>query len=305
MPNRRLTKIIRRKAALWALVALGICAPAHASQTCLPEGSAFPASWSAPYPAFRVIGNLYSVGTAGLSVFLITSDDGHILVNTGLSDSTQQIRKNMTSLGFQLEDVRVLLTTQAHFDHTAAMAEIKALTGAEVWATQKDARVLADGGASDAHFGHCAEFLFEPIEVDRILADGQSFAWGDIEITTHLHPGHTEGSSSYTWRVNEAGSSYRVGIINMGSINDGKRLLIEPTYPGVATDFANTYFRQKNMPLDIWVSSHPEQYNLSQKYSPGQAYDHRTFVDPDGLRAAVEALEQTFLETMATELTDS
>ena len=96
-----------------------------------------PADWTEPFPGHRVIGNLYAVGTAGLGVFLITSDEGHILINTGLENSTPLIRENIESVGYRLEDVRILLTMQAHRDHTAALAEIMEITGAEMWATER------------------------------------------------------------------------------------------------------------------------------------------------------------------------
>jgi metallo-beta-lactamase class B len=106
-----------------------------------------------PYPAFRVIGNLYSVGGSDLSVFLITSDAGHILINTGWGDSTALIRDNIASLGFSLDDVEILLAQHAHGDHTGALAEIKQLTGAQMWASAEDTPVLEDGGFSDPQFG--------------------------------------------------------------------------------------------------------------------------------------------------------
>ncbi|MFT5116352.1 MAG: metallo-beta-lactamase class B [Parasphingorhabdus sp.] len=273
-----------------------------AEERCLASGITWPAEWTEPYPAHRVVGNLYAVGNAGLSVFLITTDDGHILVNTGFEDSTTVIRANIDALGFRLQDIKLLLTTQAHFDHTAALAEIKALTGAEMWATPADARVLEDGGASDAHFGNCIDFRFKPVKVDRRLADGEVFNFGGVEITTHHHPGHTEGSSSYSWTTSEAGRDYRVAIINMGTINPGKKMLIEPTYPGVAEDFAMTFHKQKQMQLDVWVSSHGTQYNLSEKHQPGMAYDPNTFVDPEGLINAVNALEDVFQKQINEEM---
>ena len=110
-------------------------------------------NWTRPFPGHRVIGNLYAVGTYDLAVFLITSNDGHILINTGVEDSTAMIRQNIESVGFRLEDVKILLATQAHWDHTAALAEIKALTGAEMWATAEDGRGLVDGGVSAGHCG--------------------------------------------------------------------------------------------------------------------------------------------------------
>lgn len=255
--------------------------------------------WTRSFPAVQIIGNLYSVGTYDLSVFLITSDSGHILINTGLEDSTQQIRDNVESLGFDLEDVRILLTQQAHWDHVAALAEIKEITGAEVWATADDARVLEDGGFSDAHFG--GRQSFEPLAVEKIIVQDDVIELGDIRLTVHDHPGHTEGSSSYAMLVQENGREYKVLIANMGSVNPGKQLAVDPTYPGVAADFAHTFTHQKNLEVDVWVAAHASQYGLHSIWQPGQAYSPDTFVDPEGYLAAVENHQQAFLEAMAAE----
>jgi len=264
-----------------------------------PVPAQTPEEWTKPFPAHRVIGDLYAVGTWDLGVFLIASEAGHILINTGLEDSTPLIRANMESLGFHLEDVAILLTMQAHYDHTGALAEIKALSGAQMWATEHDAPVLADGGFSDPHFGGKASFA--PVSVDRILHDGEVIEQGAIRLTVHEHPGHTRGSSSYTMTVRENGRDYRVGILNMGTINPGKRLFVDPTYPGVGEDFAETYRKQKALPIDVWVAAHGSQYRLHDKWKPGQPYSPDTFVDPEGLRAEVERLEAIYLEQVAEE----
>ena len=257
-------------------------------------------NWSRPFEGFQIIGNLYGVGSFDLSVFLITTDEGHILINTGLQDSTQMIRDNIESLGFMLEDVKILLTQQAHWDHTAALAEIKQLTGAEIWATVGDARVLEDGGFSDPHFG--GRESFPPVDVDKIIRDGEVIELGALHLTVHHHPGHTEGSSSYSMVVNENdGRDYNVLIANMGTINGGKRLTVDPTYEGVAEDFLNTYRKQKEMDVDIWVAAHNSQYNMHEKYRMGQTYNPETFVDPSGFIRAIEELEQRYKEYVAEE----
>ncbi len=255
--------------------------------------------WTTPFPGHRVIANLYAVGTYDLGVFLITSDEGHILINTGLEDSTALIQENIESVGYRLEDIKILLTMQSHWDHTAALAEIKEITGAEMWATTDDARVLEDGGFSDPHLGCCEPF--EPVSVDKIINDGETIELGDIRLLVHEHPGHTEGSSSYSMHVRENGRDYNVVIANMGFINPGKKLVVDPTYPGVANDFAETFRRQKAMDVDVWVAAHGSQYGLHHKYTPGQAYSPDTFVDPEGFVAEVERLERPFLDQLAAE----
>lgn len=266
---------------------------------CTAQVFAQPEDWTTPFPGHRVISDLYAVGTSGLGVFLITSEDGHILINTGLEDSTPLIRDNIESVGFRLEDVKILLTMQSHWDHTAALAEIKAITGAEMWATPKDARVLEDGGFSDPHFG--GKENFAPIDVDRIINDGDVIELGDIRLLVHEHPGHTEGSSSYSMEVNENGRDFDVVIANMGTINSGKKMLVDPTYPGVADDFRETYRRQKAMDVDVWVAAHGGQYGLHEKFQPGQTYSPEIFVDPEGFLSEVNRLEQIYLEQLAEE----
>ena len=272
-----------------AIAALLTAAPAAAQ----------PPEWSQPFPGHRVIGNLYAVGTYDLACFLITSDEGHILINTGLAESAPLIRENVESLGFRLEDVRILLTMQAHYDHTAALAEIKEGTGAEMWATAADAPLLEDGGASDPHFQ--GEYTFAPVPVDRILRDGEVIELGAIRLTVVEMPGHTPGSAGYTMTVTENGRDYRVAIANMGSMNPGLRLAKDPTYPGIAGDFAETFRRQRAMEVDVWVAAHASQYGLHDKYRPGDAYSPGTFVDPEGFRMLVAHYEKLFEEQLAAE----
>ncbi len=261
--------------------------------------AAQPDGWTRPFPGHRVIGDLYYVGTYDLAAFLVTSNDGHFLINTGLEDSVPLIRESIESLGFRLEDVEVLLTTQAHWDHTAALAEIKEITGAEMWATAGDAPVLEDGGFSDPHFG--GRESFPPVAVDRVIEDGEVLELGRTRLEVLASPGHTAGSVSYTMAVYENGVDYDVIIANMATINEGKRLVVDPTYPGMADDLAETFRRQKALSIDVWVASHGGQYNLHDKYEPGQRYHPDTFVDPDGFRAEVERLEQLYLDQLAAE----
>lgn len=188
---------------------------------------------------------------------------------------------------------------QAHWDHTAGLAEIKQATGAEMWATAGDAPVLEDGGFSDPHFG--GRVSFDPIAVDKIIADGEVIEMGSARLKVVESPGHTAGSASYAMTVEEDGKDFKVVIANMGTINQGKRLLVEPTYPGVAEDFAKTFRRQKAMDIDVWVAAHGSQYRLHSKFRPGQPYSPDTFVDPDGFRVAVERLEAAYLKQLEDE----
>ena len=292
--------MLRNLTLLLALIS-PMSAIAEVPRQCFPPGLALPSGWTEPYEAHRVIGNLYAIGTADLGVFLIATNEGHILINTGLEDFAYWIKANIEALEFEFQDIRILLTTQAHFDHTAALAEIKLLTGAQMLATPRDAPVLLDGGASDAQFGHCLDFRFPPVTVDGELTEGEEIKLGDTSLKTHHHPGHTAGSASYSMIVREDGRDYRVLVANMGTINQGKRLSGNPTYRGVARDFALTFNRQRDMRVDIWVASHGSQYGLARKYRPGQAYSAKTFYDPQGFKTEVRRLEQLYREQLAFE----
>ena len=258
-----------------------------------------PEEWRRPFAAHRVIGNVYYVGTYDLACFLIVTPQGNILINTGLEDSVPLIRKSIVDLGFKLEDVRWLLTTQAHYDHVAAMAEMKRLTGARMLASRADAVLLEDGGKSDFHFG--PEYGYAPVKVDERIADGQKLRLGGVELTAYVHGGHTRGSLSYGLTVHEGGKDYRVLIANMGSINPGVKLLHNARYPEIADDYARTFERQKALACDVFLSSHASQYELHRKYTPGAAYDPERFVDPAGYRSAVEKAENSYRRQLSEE----
>lgn len=257
--------------------------------------------WKRPFEGHRIIGNVYYVGTYDLACFLIVTPQGNVLINTGLADSVPLIRKSIVDLGFKVEDVRWLLTTQAHFDHVAAMAEMKRLTGACLLASQADAVLLEDGGKSDFHFGADKEYHYAPVKVDQRIADGEMLRLGGIELTAYLHPGHTRGSMSYGLTVREGGKDYRVLIANIGTINDGVKLVGNQRYPGIAGDYARTFEGQKALACDIFLSSHASQYGLHRKYNPGAAYDPARFVDPEGYRRAVEGAESNYKIQLARE----
>lgn len=274
------------------LVGLTLIAPAAAQQN---------ADWIRPFPPFKLIGNVYWVGTYDLSTYLITTDAGHILINTGLADTVPEVKKGVEQLGFDFGDVEILLATHAHWDHVAGLAELERLTGAQVWMSEADAVLLEDGGKSDFRFGNDRDTSFEPVMVDRRLLDQDTIALGGVTLTAHHHPGHTKGATSFTLTVREAGRDYRVVIANMGSINPGVTVSGMPKYPTIGDDYARTFAAQKALPIDVFLASHASQFGMHGKYQPGDAYDPNRFVDPAGYLAAVERLEGIFREQLARE----
>lgn len=262
----------------------------------------WPSGWTELYPAHRVIGPLYNVGFEDLSVFLIVTEEGSILINTGLVDSVDPIRKNIESLGFDLADIKVLLCMQAHFDHAAALAEIKDLTGAKLYATKKDAAVLAAGGKNDPHFGDEPWAWFDPVVVDQLISQDDGITLGGVTLSVHEHPGHTEGSTSFSLTVEEEEEVYDVLIVNSASINPGKKMFVEPTYEGVGDDFNQTLENQLALDPDVWVAAHGSQYGLKKKHTPGQNYDAQRFVDPVGYKEMVNHYKALYDRQVAAEL---
>jgi metallo-beta-lactamase class B len=250
-----------------------------------------------------MIGNVYWVGTYDLSSYLITTPQGHILINTGLKQTVPEIQLGVERLGFKLSDVKILTATHGHFDHVAGLAELKRITGARVVMSEPDAELLESGGKSDFRFGGDPGARFEPVKVDRRLKDGDTIELGSVVLTAHLHPGHTKGATSFTFDVREKGKTYRVGIVNMASINPGVRVSGMPNFPDIGAAYARTFHSQNEMKIDVWLASHAAQFGLHQKYQPGDAYNPDRFVDPDGFHQSVAHLESLYRSQLAKEQT--
>jgi metallo-beta-lactamase class B len=229
---------------------------------------------------------------------MITTPQGHILINTGIGDTAEQINKSVEALGFKLADVKILTATHGHYDHVAGLAALKRMTGATVMISEPDRELLETGGKADFRFGNDAFAQFEPVKADRTFKDNDTISLGGTVLTAHLHAGHTKGATSFTSTIVENGKTYRVIIANMGSINPGVKMTGMPGFANIAEAYANTFRAQKDMQIDVWLASHASQFNLHEKYSPGAAYDPERFVDPKGFLKAVQDLERTYLEQL-------
>ncbi|MBZ4191194.1 subclass B3 metallo-beta-lactamase [Niabella beijingensis] len=280
------------------LVLLIARVPVGAQQVREPDD--VPANWSEPYPPFRIAGNLYYVGTRDLACYLVTTCKGNILINTGLRGSVALIKKSIETLGFRLQDTKILLTSQVHYDHVGAMAALKRLTGAQLMVNAADAPVLADGGRSDYAFGSDTA-LFEPVKPNRLLYDGDSIVLGDARLQLLHHPGHTKGSSSFLLDVKDKGKRYRVLIANMPSIVTEKKFADIPAYPGIAADYAHTLKALKDCRFDLWVAAHASQFDLEKKHPPHGNYNPAAFADKAGFDQALEELTRAYEKKMKEE----
>lgn len=259
-------------------------------------------AWVTPYEPFRIVGNLYYVGTYDLACYLITTPQGHILINTGLSGSVPMIRKSIESLGFRYDDVAILLTTQAHFDHVAGMAEIRTSTGAKMMAHEGDVQVLTDGGKSDFLFGGSSTFAFDPVKVDRILHDRDTITLGGTKVALLHHPGHTKGASSFMVDVTDEKRSWRVLIVNIPSILPQTRVAGMPSYPDIGKDYAYTLDALKKLQFDLWVASHASQFRLHEKRKPGDPYRPEVFIDRPGYEASINTIKKEYNMRLAKEM---
>lgn len=251
------------------------------------------------FPPLRIVGNLYYVGDNDLASYLVVTPKGDILINTGYDYSVPEIRSRVATLGFHFNDIKILLVTHAHSDHAAGEAEVKRLTGAKMYAMQEEVELLETGGKTDYLFGNSG--WFPPVKVDHALKDGEKIELGGSTITAYLHPGHTKGSTSFAMEIAEGGKTYHVLIANLGNINDGTVLLHNPKYPKIVEDYARTFEAQKQLPCDIFLTSHAGQFALLRKWRPGDPYNPDRFVDPDGYASAVERSEQRYLRQLQEE----
>jgi metallo-beta-lactamase class B len=247
-----------------------------------------------PFPPFRIVGNLHYVGTYDLAVYLLATKDGNILINTGVNDSAPMIRSNIEKLGLRFSDIKLLLATHGHWDHVGAMAEVKRLTGARMLMHEDDADLLETGGGRDYRFPEGRGTIYEPIKVDRRLKEGDKVRLGEVELTVIHHPGHTKGATSFAFTAEDGSRKFDVLIVNMGTINPGVNVTFMPAYPGINEAYSTTLARQKKLNPGIWVSSHAGHFDLHKKYQPGDAYDPKRFVDPDGYLFKILFYEKLF-----------
>lgn len=252
------------------------------------------ANWNIPVEPFNVIGNIYYVG-AGVSAFLITTPEGHILLDGGLAQTAPLILANIERLGFNARDVRYLLNSHAHVDHAGGLARIQRASGATMVASAADRGALEAGRFP---YGPSADLVFPPVRVDRIIADGESLTLGGVTLTAHLTPGHTPGCTSWSMAVvGDDGVAHRA-FFHCSATVAGQSLL-PPAYPQIVSDFRSTFARVRQIEADVLLTNHPELMDIEGRRARQIAGDANAFVDANALHAFNDRLEHAFNDELA------
>jgi metallo-beta-lactamase class B len=236
-----------------------------------------------PFPAHKVIGNVYFVGTEGLGSFLITTPEGHILINSDYERTVPMIRASVEKLGFRFTDIKILLGSHAHGDHMEGDALFKELTGARVMAMEQDLPALEKmrpGG--------------KPHPVDRVLHDGDEVKLGGVTLVAHLTPGHTKGCTTWTMKVQDGGKSYDLLILGSIGVNANYILVNNKDYPQIAEDYVRGFKALRALPCDVFLGSHGRFYNLKEKYAKLGKGGPNPFIDHAGYLAHLDLQEKAF-----------
>jgi len=283
-------KTLRSLALLPAVLAFAAAAPAQDTD-----------SWNQPTTPFKVIGPVHYVGTNELGAYLVATPAGHVLIDGGLPASAPLIEQSIRTLGFDPKQIRVLLTTQAHFDHVGSLAHFQKLAGARVEVMEGDVSLLETGGRTDYLFGDQADepragFRFEPVKVTRTLRDGDTVRLGGVTLTARKTPGHTPGSTTWLTDVEEGGRRYQVVFAASTGINPGTRFVHRPSYPGIAEDYARSFTILESLKPDVFLGSHTGFFDMEGKRARLGQPGANPFVDAEGFRAHVAARKRTFEE---------
>jgi metallo-beta-lactamase class B len=257
--------------------------------------------WNAPLDPFRVFGNTYYVGTAGLSSVLITSDSGHILLDGGLPQSAEEIDRHIRRLGFRTEDVRLIVNSHTHFDHAGGIHALQHASRAVVAASPSGARALKLGlpTSDDPQYGFRGEF--PPVPKVRVVRDGETLRVGPhLSITARFTPGHTPGSTTWTWESCEGQRCLH--IVYADSLN----AVVGPGFeyssdPARVAAFRASIAAVGALPCDVIVSVHPDFTDVAGKLARRAAGETDAFVNPEGCREYAESSVRLLERQLAAE----
>lgn len=270
----------------------------------LPATPILAADWDGPQEPFALFGNTYYVGTAGISAVLITSQQGHILIDGAGPKAPAAIARHIRQLGFRLEDVKIILDSHAHVDHAGGIAALQKMTGATVLASAKGEPVLRTGRTSpgDPQFGSLTTPL-AAVANTRAVRDGEVVKVGPLAVTARYTPGHTEGGTSWTWQATEgATTANMVYVDSLSAYSDGKfRYSGDPKYPTARADLERSIATVAGLRCDILVSAHPEAGGLWERKARQPVLGNAAFIDRQACIAYADKGRQRLAQLLAEE----
>src|SRR6266850_5346914 len=252
IPKEASMRLVRLLAILVA--ATSAILSAQTSPLTAEQRAQFHGAYSQPEEPFRLVGNIYYVGAKNIASYLITTPQGHILIDTGTTEMTPVVTANIQALGFKVRDIKIMLSSHAHFDHIGGHAAMKKATGARVMAIRQDAEAL-EAGMDKSPLG---DEGWTPVKVDRVLQDGETVTLGGTTLRAVWAPGHTPGCTVWTTSVPEAGKTYSVAIFGCGGPNAGVKLIGNLRFPRLVDDALGTFRKLKMLTPDIYVTGHPQ-----------------------------------------------
>jgi metallo-beta-lactamase class B len=263
--------------------------------------------WSRPFPGFKIVGNMYYVGTYDIGCYLIDTGAGLILVNSGAPGAYALIKANIEALGFKTSAIKIITVMHGHWDHVADLPLFqKDAPGAKIYVSERDARVVESGGNLD--FRGASGILYDPVKVDVKINPGDHIKLGNTDITVLQAYGHTPGAVSFNLTVQDGGRKYNVFMVNMDAFNRGgmginpaERLFDPPSYPTIVEDFKTTLAMQATYKPDIWVSTHADHFNLHEVYKPGDPYNPSRFGDLAAYKKKIAEYQADFDKELALE----
>ncbi len=307
---KRISTLVRLLSfvALLGVASAAVAQPTQPAQPTVQELANSPAlflesarkllKWDEPADPTKIVGPIYFVGTKGLSVYLLTTAEGHILLNTGMPGSGPLIEASIRKLGFKPEEIKILLVGHAHIDHAGGHAYLQKLSGAKIAVIREEKALFESGGKLDFHYGAYKEFAFEPAKVDQVFDHGDKIKLGNLTITALLSSGHTRGSTTFVTAVENGGQTYNVVFPSSASINPGYRLGKNPSYPGIEDDYRRTLQVLESLKPDIWLALHNESFDFDAKRMRAAQAGVKAWVDPDGYRKWVATQREKFMATV-------